>query len=240
MTEIPEHLLRRSRERREALGLTKPGEAGASKPEADATSAGEVEKAAAATPATTQAAAPAKAPAPAPPPPPKPLPPYIQAARRRKRIPFWAVPVLAALPVWALLYAFTLEPPSLGANDPLTLGKGLYEGNCASCHGVQGQGSANFPHLNDGEMQANWPDFNDHIEWVTLGSADWPGDTYGALNRPKEGGMPSWGEQLSEAEITLIVRYEREVLSGGDPEPELVTLTEQLAGEVGGGGGGGH
>ena len=105
MTEIPEHLLRRSRERREALGLS-TGEEGAatpppSTPAAAATPSTEVAPAAAATPAP--------APAPAAPavvaPPPKPPPPYVEAALRRKRIPYWAIPVVALLPLWAFIYS---------------------------------------------------------------------------------------------------------------------------------------
>ena len=49
--------------------------------------------------------------------PPKPEPAYIQAARSRKRIPYWAVPVLAALPIWGYVYVRTLEPP--GRHDAL-------------------------------------------------------------------------------------------------------------------------
>src|SRR3954447_7763235 len=102
MTEVPEHLLARSRARREAAGLATPADAGA----APAPAAGaEVERAAAAaTPA------PAAAPPP-PPPPPKPDPPYIQAYKNRKKIPFWAVPALVALPLWAFVYANTLQTP---------------------------------------------------------------------------------------------------------------------------------
>ena len=46
-----------------------------------------------------------------PPPPPKPDPPYIQAYKNRRRIPFWAMPALLGLPLWAFIYANTLETP---------------------------------------------------------------------------------------------------------------------------------
>ena len=96
MTEIPEHLLKRSRERREAMGLTGPEPAAAPVPATSAAAepAGAVEAASAPAAAAPAAAAPAvRAPAPAPvaPPPPKPDPPYIAAARNRKRIPIWRV-----------------------------------------------------------------------------------------------------------------------------------------------------
>src|SRR5262249_45360047 len=76
VTEIPEHLLRRSRERREAWGLsTGDGGPGAAPPAAPPST--EVQPAAA---AATPAPAPAPAAAPAVvAPPPKPPPPYVQA-----------------------------------------------------------------------------------------------------------------------------------------------------------------
>src|SRR4051794_4759270 len=101
MTEVPEHLLARSRARREAAGLATPSEGGAT-PAPSASS--EVEPVAA-------AATPAPATPPPPPPPPKPDPPYIQAYKNRKKIPFWAMPALVALPLWGLVYANTLETP---------------------------------------------------------------------------------------------------------------------------------
>ena len=99
MTEIPEHLLKRSRERRAALG----GESAEGAP-AESESAAAPAPVAAATPARAAAAAPPAAAEPPAPPPPKPDPPYIQAAKRRRRIPYWAMPVLAALPLWGYVY----------------------------------------------------------------------------------------------------------------------------------------
>ncbi len=236
MTEIPEHLLKRSRERRAAAGLGGG--------EADAASEPASEDAADADTGSSEPAAPvpavaASAPAEVElPKPPEPLPPYIEAYHRRRRIPYWALPVLAALPLWAYVFQGTLEPPPAGESDPLVLGEELFSANCASCHGGQGGGGVG-PSFNDGAVIETWPDFNDHIEWVHLGSAGWPGDTYGAQGKPKKGGMPSFEGVLSEEEIALIVRYEREELGGGEPEPELVTLSEEAAASAGGGGGGG-
>ena len=103
MTEIPEHLLARSRARRAAMG------GGGGDTPAPTESA--------ATPATTSsapapaAAAPAPA-APAVPEAPAPVPPWVEAANERKKIPYWAVPVLALLPVWAVVYMLTLDKPT--------------------------------------------------------------------------------------------------------------------------------
>src|SRR4051812_39175946 len=100
MTEVPEHLLARSRARREAAGLATPGTA------APETAGGAVEPAGASSAApATRAPATSPAPAPAPPPPPRPDPPYVQAYKERKKIPFWALPALIALPFWAFIYA---------------------------------------------------------------------------------------------------------------------------------------
>jgi mono/diheme cytochrome c family protein len=240
VTEIPEHLLRRSRERREALGLAKPGEAAAPAPAAASESTA-VEPAAAAEAAEAPAArapvVPARAPAPAPPPPPKPDPPYVAAAKRRRRIPIWAMPVLAGLPIWGLVYATTLEPPT-EPNDPLAVGEEIYTGQCATCHGATGGGGVG-PALTDGDTLLTFPDFRDHVVWVRDGTAAAnPDGTYGDPER--EGGartledlpgtMPAFGD-LSDEELLAVVRYEREQLSGADPEDEaeaeLIAAIEQ-------------
>src|SRR5689334_1050975 len=181
MTEVPEHLLARSRARREAAGLATPSDAAATPAPSPG---GEVETASAA------AATPAPATAPPPPPPPKPDPPYIQAYKSRKRIPFWAMPALVALPLWAFIYANTLETPPKATAGPLAEGAKIFQ-NCASCHGAAGEGGVG-PSFQNGELSKSWPNYKDQIRWVSLGSAGWPGDTYGAQNKPKKGGMPAW------------------------------------------------
>jgi mono/diheme cytochrome c family protein len=206
LTEIPEHLLRRSRERRAALGLG--GDAPADEPGGAESSGGE-----AAAPAPAAAATPAPRPA-TPveepkPEPPKPDPVYIQAAKRRRRVPYWAMSVLAAMPLWAYVYVRTLEPPPAGEDDPLVLGAEQYS-QCSSCHGAQGEGGSG-PAMADGAIQATWPDWRDHMMWVRLGSEGWPGSTYGAQNRTKQGGMPAWG--LTDQELAEVVLHER-ILGG--------------------------
>jgi mono/diheme cytochrome c family protein len=230
MTEIPDHLLKRSRERREALGLS-TGDAAAA---ADASPSAAVEPAAAAAAPAARPAAPAPAPTPAPPPPPKPDPPYVVAAKNRKRIPWWAMPVLAGLPVWAAVYAFTLEPPDAGEGDPHAQGEQLYtENGCSGCHGAGGGGGVG-PGFTNGDVVATFPDFVAHVAWVRDGaeSAN-PDGTYGDPSRPGgprnvndfEGVMPAFPD-LTDEELALIVRYEREALGGAEPEPDLVAITE--------------
>ncbi len=35
----------------------------------------------------------------------------VAAAKARRRIPFWAAPVLAALPLWGVIYVASVQPP---------------------------------------------------------------------------------------------------------------------------------
>lgn len=229
MTEIPEHLLQRSRERRAAAAGGGGGEGASS---------GDAGTGASATPSATPAkAAPAGLPAhPAPEEAAPPAPPsaVVQAYQRRKKIPFWAMPVLAALPVWAYVFAGTLEPPPEG-EGPAALGTVLYSSNgCAGCHGATGGGGVG-PGFSAGAIYETWPTFEEHFEWVRLGSAGWlaeHGDTYGATGKPVNGGMPGFAaESLSDADLLYIVLHERLDLGGVNPD----TLDDerlQLAAEL--------
>ncbi len=225
MTEVPEHLLQRSRERRAALGLSGGGDGDAAPPPSSASPA-------------VPSAAPAAAPAPAapaapvaptgPPPPPPPPPPYVAAALGRPKIPAWAVPVLALLPIWAVVYAGSLVVPEKGITDPVLLqGQSIYAASCASCHGADGGGGVGRP-LSAGEVLATFPDPAQHIDWVVNGSPP-AGTPYGNPDRPggqhissqtSGGPMPPFGDLLTEEEILAVVRYEREIL-GGEAESAL-------------------
>lgn len=207
MTEIPEHLLKRSRERRAAMGR------GGDAPEGAGTSDS--------TPVPAESAA---TPAPAPaaeveqptPEPAAPDPPYIQAARKRKRMPYWAATALAALPLWGYVYVRTLEPPPTGEDTPLALGAEVYAGNCASCHGASGAG-VSAPGFVDGAVVETFPDWRDQAAWVLIGSDQWPGSTYGATETPvgaSGGVMPAW-PTLTDQQIAEVVLHERS-LSGDD------------------------
>lgn len=228
MTEVPEHLLQRSRERRAALGLG--GGGGDDAP-------GAPDEATSASPASTAAATPAPAaPAPvpaapaAPPPPPPPPPPYVTAAMSRPKIPVWALPVLAMLPIWAIVYAGVLFVPEEGITDPVLLeGQGVFDQSCASCHGNEGGGGVGRP-LNAGQVVLTFPDPADHIAFVREGSPP-EGTPYGSADRPDGqhiaretpgGAMPPFGETLSEEELLAVVRYEREIL-GGETESVLAS-----------------
>lgn len=240
MTEIPEHLLKRSRDRRSALGLGGgEGDAGG---DAAATPA-----APAATPATTAAAAPAApaapagrkaAAAPAAAPPPKPDSPVVAAAKRRAKIPFWAMAGLSLLPIWIFMYVRAVtEPPEVAAG-PMGIGAEVYGGNCAACHGAGGVGG-NGRELDQGEVIKTFPRIEDHIRFVWFGTEEYEAagiTSYGDPNR--DGGahttrsyngsaMPGWSS-LGGEEILAVVCDERFGLDGGlDPASEDAAVASE-------------
>jgi len=209
VTEVPEYLLARSRERRAAMGGG--GDAG----ETEAPPAASAEAAPA---AATPAPVPAAAIAPAEPADPEPVPPYVEAAERRKRMPVWVVPVMVCLPIWAIYYVGTLERPPQAATGLLGEGEEVYASSCAGCHGGGGGGGVG-PQLSEGEVLLTFPDLPSHISWVINGSPAVDGTPYGdparaGGQRQSEGGMAGWGESLSAEELLGVVHYER-VTHGG-------------------------
>lgn len=212
MTEVPEHLLKRSKDRRTSLDGGTPA--------ADAAPAAEsapVEKAAATAAAPIAAATPAVAA--------EPVPPYVEASIKRKKIPFWAFPVLAFLPLWAVIYIGGLSPASSGAPSQLSTGAAVFAANCAGCHGAAGGGGVGRP-MNNGNLVATFPDIIGQLEFVWVGSNGTgpAGTPYG--DPAREGGqhktlsyngnpMPNFDKSLSQANLLAVVRYEWETLSGG-------------------------
>lgn len=234
MTEIPEHLLKRSRERRAALGLP-GGEGGDSG--SDSGSGGSDAAPAASPPATAPEAAPV-ATEEKPPPPPKPKPAYIAAAETRKRIPYWAMPVVALLPVWAFIYADSVTAPTQ-QDEAIIVGEEVYS-SCSGCHLPNGGGGVGAQ-LNDGEVLATFPDPVAMMEWIHLGSDEWTGTAgaapYGDPEReggPRDTGtlpskMPAFAD-LDATELAGVTRYVRENLSGEAPaSPEVQDLYEEWA-----------
>jgi mono/diheme cytochrome c family protein len=68
----------------------------------------------------------------------------------------------------------------------------VFADRCSSCHGPDG-GGGRGPQLSDGRVAAAFPDIEDQIVVVTEG----------------RGGMPSFGDRLSEEEIRAVVAYSR-------------------------------
>ena len=106
MTEIPEHLLKRSKSAKaKADGAEAPADAPAGS---------------APVPATTAAAPAVKAAAPAPTAPvAKPDSPVVAAYKARKKVPVWAMVTLSILPVWMFMYVLALKPVVAKATGPL-------------------------------------------------------------------------------------------------------------------------
>lgn len=229
MTEIPPHLLERTRQRRLTLGLP----AGASPETSDPNAAGNKPDAAPAPPTAAKGptlAKTASAPAPAAP---KPIPPYMQAYERRPKIPFWAMPVLIGLPIWAVFYAGTLQPPATGELTLAEEGAEVYAARCASCHGGGGGGGAG-PKLSDGAVVQTFSKPVDHLRWLLLGSAG--GTTNGAYGdnaKPSRGGMPAFQDALTAEELVAVVLHEREAHGKEEINAADWEGFEQLAAELG-------
>ena len=214
MSEVPEHLLARSRARRAALS----GEGGDATPVPEAAPAAPVAATESSAPAPTAAAAPAVVtPAAV-----EPTPPWVDAAKQRKKIPFWAVPVLALLPFWAVLYALTLDPPT-PKDSPVTLGDEVYAGKgCSGCHGAGGGGNGNIPALiGDTAVTKVWPTPAKQVAWIALGSDGWKkaGQTTWENGMPVKGGMPAFEASLDPEEIMAVTLHER-LLNGEAFEAE--------------------
>jgi mono/diheme cytochrome c family protein len=223
VTEIPEHLLRRSKERRAALGGDEAGAAAA---------ASEATISSAAAPARVESSAPdtqaggggavsrAGGPAPV-----ADIPEAPRIAPTRAKVPLWIMPVLVALPLWGIVYlgAFGSRVKA-NANDPVTLGGTLFAQNCSSCHGSNGEGGGTGPQLNGGEVLKVWPSLQDHINWVHTGGAPFIGKSIGSLVKiavPPNNVMPAFGTDhggtLTDDQIKQVVCYER-VSFGGETE----------------------
>ena len=180
-----------------------------------------VEPAAAASPAPSGAAAakPAQAPAPAKAPAapaytgPPPSPP------RKQRVPLWAMPVVAALPLWAILYGGAFgERPNNDPSDPLVIGARLYRSaGCSGCHGPSGGGGVG-PAMTD--VTETFPEFAANVAWVETGSKPVQGQPYGATGKVATGGMPAFADSMSKSEITAVVCYVRVTYGKQTPPPE--------------------
>ncbi len=224
MTEIPEHLLKRSRDRRAALGGSSGDDGAAAPSSTPATTAS-------ASPATPAASAPvgrAAAASPAAPPPPKPDSPVVAAYKRRKRIPGWAMMALGLLPVWAFMYARAMTTQAQEVAGPLGIGAGIY-GQCASCHGSDGGGGVGYK-FSDGEVLKTFPYIEDQIRWVYFATSNYNIAGVEIAGDPNRDGGPhlvgvqgqmgaqgaAAGGSLTDAELLSVVCHVRYTLGGAD------------------------
>jgi mono/diheme cytochrome c family protein len=228
VTEIPEHLLKRSQAARSKASGT-PAPAG------DETPSTAVEPAAASAPAAADPAKPAKAAA-AEPPKPKPDPPYVAAAKARTKIPFWAMATLSILPLWVFMYVRGLTPTEEVVAGPLGEGAEIYAGNCSGCHGGAGEGGLGYAFAG-GEVLQTFPHIEDQLRFVYLGTTEYANAGVSIYGNPeREGGPhvtgasgaampaqgPTAGGGLTEAQILAVVCHERFTLGGADPAADAL------------------
>ncbi len=218
MTEIPEHLLKRSKSAKAAATGGDPGDGGDASAESSGDASAAPVAASAAAPAIPTESLPNLDPEPEPAPP---EPAFVTASKARRRIPVWALPVVAALPIWAISYGGTMQQPE--TEDPLLIEGELFyaEAGCAGCHGATGGGGTGYQ-LSDGQVLETFPAAIDHMAHVARGSAAISGEQYGAEREDGVrvsgdlGQMPAQAGQIPLVELEMIVFHERAILSGED------------------------
>ena len=117
--------------------------------------------------------------------------------------------------LWEVDFAAVADDMGVSEDDA-RLAVGLFNGYCARCHTAgysagatfdQGTGTGAWgPSLIDGRSLVQFPDVEDQLAFVIEGSEN--GKHYG-VNGLGSGRMPAFGAVLSEAQIELIVKYER-------------------------------
>ena len=217
MVEIPEHLLKRSKSARERMTGQTPSKDDSSEVDESqsATPATEIESPVEASTQESEKTIVVVEDA-----------PYVNAAKTRNKIPWWAASALLCLPIWAVIYVGTLERPDVEATGVLQHGAEIYAQRCSSCHGANGGGGAGYK-LNDGEVMITFPHIEDMAEWITKGSDGFGvGNSYGDPGRGRivAGGMPAFGDVLNAEEIISVVLHERAVF--GNSEDAVILATE--------------
>jgi len=218
LVEIPEHLLKRSKSARERMtGQTPSSDDSSGIDESqNATPATEIDSPVETSPQRTEEIAVVVEDA-----------PYVNAAKTRNKIPWWAASALLCLPIWAVVYVGTLERPDVEATGVLQHGAEIYAQRCSSCHGANGGGGSGYK-LDDGEVMVTFPHLEDMVEWITKGSDGFGvGNPYGASERGRivAGGMPAFGDVLNAEEIISVVLHERAVFGNSE---EAVILAAEL------------
>ena len=229
MTEVPQHLLKKAAEARARLSGQAPPDAGES-----AAPSSESAADTAPVPATTAAPAPAVPEEPAAP---EPVAAYVEAARTRKKVPGWFVPVLVFLPFWAIFYVGYLQNPPAAPGGLAYEGAEIYSGQCAGCHGGGGGGGSGRQ-LNGGEVLLTFPSLASgaaydglagHLHWVANGTAGSQAEgllVYGDPDRPGGAHAPgSYGQmagfgKLSPEHLVAGVYHVRHAFGADQITPE--------------------
>ncbi len=105
----------------------------------------------------------------------------------------------------------TLENPLAGDPGAVTLGKELFEENCAVCHGDKGEGDIG-PSLADTVFLNVDEDVPDAVYFQVVSNGLDEGMV--VEGREAEGGMPDFGEELSKNEIWSVIAFIRSLQGG--------------------------
>jgi len=121
-----------------------------------------------------------------------------------RRISFVVEAIVGVAVIVTVVLLFTNEPEQAPAAPVEAVeaaggidGAAVFADNCAACHGGDGSGGIG-PRLAGGRVVTVYPDPTDQIAVVTTG----------------RGGMPAFGDKLTDDEIAAVVDYTRTVLAG--------------------------
>ena len=123
------------------------------------------------------------------------------------------LPVLVALPFWAIVYAGAFGTAETGAEGVVN-GAQVFASNCASCHGARGVGGVG-PSLTNGDAKLTFPERGRPHRLGRGRLVDEARTSPTATRRApaasgwRMGGMPSFEGTLNDAQIRAVVEYER-------------------------------
>ena len=126
--------------------------------------------------------------------------------------------MLALLPLWAVIYALTLDPPTPTEPGPFELGAEIYAGKgCSGCHGAGGAGAGAVPGA-DHHAAEDFARARRHGPWVALGTAGYQAAGHRGVRAGQAGRrrrqMPAWADSLTAEELMSVVLHERTVYGG--------------------------
>ena len=140
--------------------------------------------------------------------------PELGSARPRIKAPMLAMLLLLLLPLWAVVYLGAFGSRAKAANSPITAGAGIYNLSCSACHGAAGQGGSarSLPTVRSSSSGRI-------CKTTSTGSrreALFISARRSAVSSSPSNAMPGFGTALSAAQIADVVCYER-VNFGGAP-----------------------
>jgi mono/diheme cytochrome c family protein len=113
---------------------------------------------------------------------------------------------LNAIATYLKSFSQVTDPPApIGSKDPrMVAGQAIYRDQCSACHGLDGRGSPQlFPSLADSSV-ARSEDPATQIRIVLRGAR-----SVATAAEPTAPGMPSYGRQLTDAEVAALLTYIR-------------------------------